>query len=105
MLFALPRLLEWSAPLTLLLTCLAAGTLVYSLLTRYELGLFKVLPMPAHLALDFMSGVALCAAPFILDAESTARIVLVALGLFEIMASLMTQPQPALGRQVHTPAR
>ena len=33
-LLALPRLLGWSSQTTLLLTCLAIGTLVYSLLTR-----------------------------------------------------------------------
>ena len=35
---------------------LGVGTIGYSLLTDYELGLFKVIPMPMHLALDAANG-------------------------------------------------
>jgi hypothetical protein len=49
-LYGLPRLLRWNAEVARLLTGVAAGTLGYSLLTRYELGLVKVLPMPSTLA-------------------------------------------------------
>lgn len=41
----------------------AAG--VYSLLTDYELGARRVLPMRAHLALDAVSGVTLAAVPWL----------------------------------------
>ena len=95
-LLALPRLMGWSSQTTLLLTCLAIGTVVYSSLTRYQLGAMKVLPMKSHLVLDFMSGVLLCAAPFFLNESGTARIVLIGLGVFEILASLVTQPRSAL---------
>ena len=42
-LLALPRALGWSKPATSLLTNTAAATVGYSLLTRYELGVVKVL--------------------------------------------------------------
>ena len=41
-------------------------TIIFSLLTRYELGAFRVLPMPVHLAIDVLSGVLLLASPWIL---------------------------------------
>ena len=95
---AIPRMLGWDRRVTTLLTGAAAGTLLYSALTRYELGLVKLLPMPAHLALDGASGVLLCAAPFLfLDEKPPPAAGLVGIGLFELGASLLTQTSPAQG--------
>ncbi len=93
---ALPRMLGWSQGVTTLLTVAGGSALVYSLLTRYELGLVKVLPMKAHLALDFMSGATLCAGPLLFpDEETSVKGALIGLGLFEIGASLMTETEPS----------
>lgn len=95
-LLALPRALGWSKSVTSLLTNAAIGTLSYSLLTRYELGLFKVLPMRGHLFLDGMSGALLAGAPFLfLDEDTSVNAALVGLGLFEIVASLTTETRPS----------
>ncbi len=95
-LLTLPRMLGWSERATNLLTGAAVGTIGYSLLTRYELGLLKVLPMRAHLALDAMSGAALCASPlFLEDEDPEVKQTLVALGIFELAASALTQTQPS----------
>lgn len=97
-LLALPRLLGWNAGVTRLLTSSALLTLGYSLLTRYELGVVKVLPMPAHLSLDIASGITLCSAPLLFDTgDRQAAAALVGLGLFEIVAPLLSatdQPAP-----------
>jgi hypothetical protein len=61
-LLALPRMLNASDRTTMVFTVVALTALVYSLLTRYELGLFKALPMTVHLVLDFLSGALLLAA-------------------------------------------
>ncbi len=95
LLSTLPRTLGWGKTVTRLLTGSALATLVYSLVTRYELGAVKVLPMPTHLALDAASGVGLCLAAGILAHEPRpVRLVLLGLGLFEITASLTTETQP-----------
>ena len=99
-LFALPRMMDWSPAARSLLTNASLGTVAYSLLTRYELGLWKVLPMKGHLALDAMSGLLLAAAPFLLlDEDTSANAVFVALGLFEIGASLMTETEPSFSER------
>lgn len=99
-LLVLPRALGWSPRVTTLLTGMELGALGYSLLTRYELGLAKVLPMKAHLALDGMSGALLVAAPFLFrDEKRVVTGALAGVGLFEIAASLLTRTQPALGER------
>jgi len=96
LLLVLPRALGWSKPVTSLLTGSALATLVYSLTTRYELGVVKLLPMPTHLALDRTSGIALCAAAVTMaDEPAPVRFALLGLGLFEVTASLTTEPVPA----------
>jgi len=58
----------------------------------------KLLPMPAHLALDGTSGAVLClAAATLKDEPRTVRASLLGLGLFEITASLTTETQPRPG--------
>ncbi len=95
LLLALPRVLGWSQPVTRLLTGSALATLVYSLLTRYELGAVKWLPIPAHLALDRASGLALGASAGMMTGEPGAvRAALLGLGLFEVTASLTTEAFP-----------
>ncbi len=95
LLCALPRRLDWDRTVTRLLTGSALATLVYSLLTRYELGAVKVIPMPAHLALDRTSGIGLCLSAGVLSQEPRpVRLALLGLGLFEITASLTTETQP-----------
>ena len=92
---ALPRILGWDQKVTTLLTGAAAGTLLYSALTRYELGVVKLLPVPAHLTLDGASGALLCAAPFLfLNEKPPVSAGLVGIGLFELGASLLTQTSP-----------
>jgi hypothetical protein len=95
-LLALPRVMRLNRSVTGLLTGAAVSTLIYSLLTRYELGLVKTLPFSAHLSLDALSGVSLATAPMVMrDTDADATALLLGLGLFEIMAVLMTNPNKA----------
>ena len=78
----------------------ALAVLVYSLMTRYELGVFKVLPMQGHLALDAVLGAVFCAAARRQTEErASVREALAGLGLFSLLASVSTETEPkAVGR-------
>lgn len=95
LLFALPRILGWRESTTQLLTSAALGTVGYSLLTAYELGAVKTLPMQTHLSLDAMQGFLLGTAPFLfLKEDKTVTASLVGIGLFELFAALNTEARP-----------
>lgn len=67
------------------------GAVAYSLLTKYELGVIKIIPFRVHLVLDFASGVFFIAAPWIFRLHEGTEPYL-AIGLFEIGAAMFTQP-------------
>ncbi|MCL4302519.1 MAG: hypothetical protein KJ077_42915 [Anaerolineae bacterium] len=94
MLLAAPRLLGWNNDVTRLLTGAALGTVGYSLLTRYELGAFKILPMPAHLGLDAVQGVLLGVAPLFLNIQPPVAASLAGMGLFELAVTLNSETEP-----------
>lgn len=78
---------------------LGVGLLVYSLLTRYELGIpaIKFIPMPYHLVFDFVAAALLAASPFLFgfyhDAPNVWLPHLIA-GLVVIVLVLVSQTQP-----------
>ncbi|MDX1932422.1 MAG: hypothetical protein SFU56_07440 [Capsulimonadales bacterium] len=74
----------------------AAGkVLISGLMTRYELGLFKVFPMSAHLAVDFALGTALLGyAQGATEESGEARGALATLGVISVVASLITEETP-----------
>ncbi len=99
-LLVLPRALNWSPTVRTFVTGAALATLGASLLTRYELGVFKLIPMRGHLALDALSGATFAAAPFLFpDENASVTGTLVGLGVFELVAAFTTDTQPSLGEQ------
>jgi hypothetical protein len=74
---------------------LGVAAIVYSLLTAYEWGALRVIPMPVHLGLDFASGVLLAASPWLFGFADRVFWPHLIIGLIEIGASLMTQTRPA----------
>jgi hypothetical protein len=73
---------------------LGAGALVYSLMTNYELGVVKTIPMKTHLMLDMGAGALLAVSPWLFgfaDRVSTPHVVL---GILELGAALMTRTSP-----------
>lgn len=69
--------------------------LLASLLTRYELGLIKVIPFKTHLAADVVAGLLTAGAPFLFGFSENrrARNFFVGMGIFSIMAGLLTEPK------------
>ena len=94
-LLTLPRAMGWSEQITRSLTTAALGTLAYSLLTNYELGLVKVLPMTGHLALDGVSGLTMLGAPLLYpDEDSDATWTIAGFGVFELAVTLLSETEP-----------
>ena len=96
----LPKAAGFSPKVTALLEATAGSAVMYSAMTNYELGMVKMLPMKAHLALDALSGGMLLGAAMIFDDEDDgARATLAGIGLFEIAAALTTQMQSTTERR------
>lgn len=87
--------LDPGEPEGIILIILGAMALVYSLMTRYELGMMKVLSMKTHLTLDVLSGIVLAASPWLFGFADEVYLPHLILGLIEIGAGLMTKTTPA----------
>jgi hypothetical protein len=74
-----------------------AGAILYSLVTDYELGLARILPMPLHLVIDGLGGVLLAASPWLLGFAGRVAWPHVVFGLFSVVASLITRKTPESG--------
>jgi hypothetical protein len=69
------------------------GDLVYSLLTKYEMGLSKVLPFRVHLTLDMIGGLFLAVSPWLFVFADRVWAPHLVLGLLEAGAVLMTRTE------------
>ena len=81
-----------------------AVVLVVSMLTKYPLGVAKVLPFTVHSAGDYLAAALLIAAPFALnfaDAEGGIAAFYVVMGLAVLAVSLITNYQYSPKRQAH----
>ncbi|HYO15635.1 MAG TPA: hypothetical protein VE685_20755 [Thermoanaerobaculia bacterium] len=78
-----------------------AGAILYSLLTDYEVGVFRVLSMRAHLVLDVLGGAVLAASPWLFGFADLVRAPHLGFGLFSVVAGLITETVP----RKHAPAR
>jgi hypothetical protein len=70
--------------------------LLQAMVTDYELGLMKVMPIAMHLMTDYVVGAFLVAAPFLFgfyDRSPTAMVTLVVVGLLVLGSALLTQPR------------
>lgn len=73
---------------------LGAGTIIYSLMTDYELGVAKVISMPTHLMIDGIAGAFLAVSPWLLGYADIVWVPHVLVGLIEIGAAIFTSRTP-----------
>ena len=76
---------------------LGVGLILYSLFTRYELGLVKVIGMPVHLIFDVLASVVLILSPFLFgfsDEAPNAWLPHIVVGVAVILVVLCSKSQP-----------
>jgi len=73
---------------------LGGASILYSLLTDYEMGAVPVLSMRTHLAIDEAMGLLLAASPWLLRFDDFVRTPHVALGLMAIVTASTTETRP-----------
>jgi hypothetical protein len=78
---------------------MAVGVLILgaSMLTRYELGVYGVIPMPMHLMLDAGLAIFLIASPWLFGFSGKVYLPHVILGLIILASGAMTKTQPQQG--------
>ena len=82
-------------PATMVPVALGIGTIVYSLVTNYEVGLFHVLPMNFHLWIDMLAGLVLATSPWLFHFSNRIMWPHVTFGLAEILIVLMSSSIPS----------
>lgn len=65
-------------------------TIVYSLFTNYELGLFKMIPFRGHLTLDVIGGLFLAISPWLFQFADRVWVPHLVVGLIELGTVFMT---------------
>jgi SPW repeat len=73
---------------------LGAGTLLYSLMTNYELGAIRMISFPAHLAIDAIAGIFLAASPWLFNFNDQVYLPHLVLGIMELLVVMLSQRVP-----------
>ncbi len=68
--------------------------LLQTIMTNFEVGFIRKIPMATHLRMDFFIGLFLIASPWIFDFDEQVWEPHVIFGVFSILASLMTRTTP-----------
>ncbi len=90
-----PFVLGFSGTALTLSVAAGAALFVYSLLTSYSLSARNAIPFGVHLVIDFVAGVALVAAPFVLGFTGLAATYFYVMGGAVIVVVLLTDPKVA----------
>lgn len=93
-LFALPRLLRFSGGTARLFNIAAIGSVAYAMITRYEMGVVKKMPMPMHLTIDKISGATFALGPILFPRErADVKLLMMGIGLYELAVTMMSKSQ------------
>ena len=78
---------------------LGVGLILYSVFTKYELGIFKLIPMPVHLTFDFIASAFLALSPWLFgfsDQAWNAWVPHVLVGVVVIIVVLVSEKEPKM---------
>lgn len=67
----------------------------YSLFTKYELGLWKIISVRTHLRLDLITGIILCISPWLFGFSHLVWTPHFLLGIIMVCISIVTKPRPS----------
>jgi hypothetical protein len=87
----LPFYYNWTGAPRVAFVALGVLVICYSLLTDYELGLIRVLRIRFHLLLDALFGLAMLAAPTLLNLPHDSHISVYVIGVLSLFLSLTTR--------------
>lgn len=73
---------------------IGATSLVYTILTNYELGIAKQLSMRTHLTLDFIGGTLLALSPWLFGFSELVYLPHLIFGILEVGTAMITDPVP-----------
>jgi hypothetical protein len=104
---ALPKMMTGAARTATLVRNAGTAASINAMVTNYEAGLVRLLPMKGHLAFDFIMCTALVLSPFFLPAsERRYALIPMALGAAGLITGLMTQTEsPTEYNGSFTPSR
>jgi hypothetical protein len=80
-----------------------AGSILYSLVTAYELSIAKLIPYRVHLGLDIAAGAFLALSPWLLGFADRIVWPHLVVGIAEIGVALMSRPAASLTDDGHYP--
>jgi hypothetical protein len=80
---------------------LGVGTILYSLMTDYELGSTPAISMRTHLTIDFIAGVFLAASPWIFSFADYVWVSHMIVGILEMVVVLFSKSKPSTERRKH----
>jgi hypothetical protein len=107
LLIAAPWVLNFAdrGPETWVPVILGVGTMLYSFMTNYELGMVHVIPFRTHLAIDVLAGIFLAASPWIFAFSDMVYMPHLVFGILEVGVVALTDPEPhpAAERRHHHP--
>lgn len=90
--------MSMGGPAVILPMVLGVGLILYSIFTKYEWGLIKVLGMPYHLIFDVLASALLALSPFIFGFYNPSMpnvwLPHVVVGITVIIVVIFSQPQP-----------
>lgn len=96
LLIAAPWILGFASegPDTWVPMVLGVGTIIYSLLTNYELAVAHMIPFKTHLVLDAMAGLLLAASPWLFQFADRVWMPHVIVGVIELVVVMLTRHAP-----------